>query len=105
MNYKDVMVLEGDYTNITPEYFVGTKSTEGIALRSTGKNLFNLNEYVKLTDDIDILQVSKDSLTTTNGVGSTHRIQLKANTNYVYSANVNNSQGASTVRIRVDKYT
>lgn len=48
---SDVMVLEGDYTNIDIPYFEGMQSVKMPALTTTGKNLFDMNRpYDAITD-------------------------------------------------------
>ncbi|WP_430885879.1 hypothetical protein [Fusibacter sp. JL216-2] len=103
--FKDLMVVKGDFNSITPSYFTGTKSTEGLAIRVTGKNLFSLKQYLLETSDKNIVDFSEESLKISGWVNSDYRIRLKANSKYVYSADIDNSDGQGKTRIRVDKYS
>ena len=45
-NYKKLMIIEGDYTNVDIPYFEGMKSVQMPVLKTTGKNLFNKNNII-----------------------------------------------------------
>lgn len=41
IQFKDIMIIEGDYTNVDIPYFEGMKSVKMPVLQTTGKNLLN----------------------------------------------------------------
>ena len=47
----DLMILEGDYTNIDIPYFEGMQSVKKPVLSTTGKNLFDINKAVKIDEE------------------------------------------------------
>ena len=62
---SDVMVLEGDYTNIDIPYFEGMQSVKMPVLKTTGKNLINVPDTDKVVQPIDITNVFKMNTTYT----------------------------------------
>lgn len=52
-NYKKLMIIEGDYTNVDIPYFEGMQSVQMPGLKTTGKNLFNLDDNLHCLNRLD----------------------------------------------------
>ena len=84
---KDLMILEGDWTNKPiPNYFEGIKSfgeAEGnkISILSHGKNLFDGSIEVGAWKDVGSLENAKYDISTL--VRNTNPIKIKPNTQYI----------------------
>ena len=70
---SDVMVLEGDYTNIDIPYFEGMQSVQMPVLTTTGKNLFEgFTKYNYTVDNgVTIKEINDETLKYTSGTWGT----------------------------------
>lgn len=48
---SDVMIIEGDYTNVNVPYFKGMQSVKVPVLTTTGKNLLDISQFDKAIED------------------------------------------------------
>lgn len=60
IEFNDIMVLEGDYTNIDVPYFTGIQSVKMSVLTTTGKNLIDVNHTLSLTREQNPIANSQD---------------------------------------------
>ena len=70
-NYKKLMIIEGDYTNIDIPYFEGMQSVKMPVLTTTGKNLFDYQDF--------------KNTVLSGGATTKYPINLKPNTTYTFS--------------------
>ena len=81
---SDVMIIEGDYTNVNVPYFKGMQSVQMPVLTTTGKNLWNgeyENGYISPTDGY---------IPQTTDVRTTKWIKCKPNTTYICNSTSRN---------------
>lgn len=101
VDIKNLIILEGDYTNIfIDEYFEGVKSfgqkEEKVSILSHGKNLININSFevvdttgsmeIKKTTESISVKMKKAQGWTTAGV---FKIKVKPNTDYILGRKIN----------------
>lgn len=105
LQFKNISILEGDWTNVDIPYFEGMQSVKMSVLTTTGKNLFDFNannvkvgnvSYVISNDSIAITQTRN----TTSGCYVAFPCHLKAGTRYTYRATFDNPQN-NNIYIRV----
>ena len=78
--FSDLMILEGDYTNVDIPYFEGMQSVQMPVLTTTGKNLFDgMLEQGWLGDS------SGNPNTSNDGVHSPNYIRVNPSTTYICS--------------------
>lgn len=89
---SNVMVIEGDYTNVDIPYFEGMQSVKMPVLTTTGKNLLNINNCLKYkVDNFEIEHSGQGSYTFKNLYSGAwqstivDKLKLKANTSYTLS--------------------
>ena len=76
IQFKDIMLIEGDYTNVDISYFTGMTSCKMPVLKATGKNLFDISSMSNISNwDTDV--------SSTNPYCS-YKINLKPNTTYTF---------------------
>lgn len=78
---KDLIILEGDYTNVDIPYFTGMQSVKMPVLKTVGKNLFDVTKHIEL-------KVNNDGSYSTIGTPSSKYdvlYQLEPNTDYILS--------------------
>ena len=94
INTSDVMLIEGDYTNVDIPYFEGMQSVKMPGLTTVGKNLLNPNTYT-IGWAVENLIKNDDSFTLdiTEGWGGIQfkDLKLKPNTNYTFKFETNKS--------------
>ena len=93
-NYKKLMVIEGDYTNVDIPYFEGMKSVQMPVLTTTGKNLFD--------GELELGTLSSESGEPSDNnrcLRSKNFINVSPNTSYVFS----NDLGYTTLIFQYDK--
>lgn len=81
--YEDVMVLEGDYTNVDIPYFEGMQSVKMPVLKTTGKNLFSFDN---VDTEVPLVTKKDSSSIELNGNGRfdafVFTLNLEPNTTY-----------------------
>ena len=79
ISFKDIVILEGDYTNVDIPYFEGMKSVEAPSVTTVGKNLFDYNSYV---DTSGVTKIENGFRVTGWAIGQPFKTKLKPNTTY-----------------------
>ena len=96
-NYKKLMIIEGDYTNVDIPYFEGMQSVENPVVTITGKNLFNVS---MLPQTVNITPTSTGYTLTGYSCGTGMRVSkifpnLIVGKKYVFSFQSSNSSSIS----------
>jgi hypothetical protein len=58
IQFKEIMIIEGDYTNVDIPYFEGMQSVKLPVLSATGKNLWDMNKIIKSDFELNKYQPS-----------------------------------------------
>ena len=87
-NYKKLMIIEGDYTNVNIPYFEGMQSVKMPVLTTTGKNLFDETKILKRTWNAPFVN-GNNFISPINGdnLCSSGRIKVEKGKVYVCSGN------------------
>ena len=78
--FNDIMVLEGDWTNVDIPYFEGMTSVKMPVLTTTGKNLFDINKFKSIGIDEQGYYIP---LKFVDNSAAKATLKLKPNTKYV----------------------